>query len=135
MTAAERREAIRLVEESDLSVRRTLRELQLPRTTFYRWYRRYRIEGIDGLTPRPSTARRHWNRIPPAIRQRVVDRGHVEVGEVGERQRPRDGRRGHHQVVRRKAFALEHRALADAQLVLLVHHHQPEVREFHVLLN
>jgi putative transposase len=73
MTAAEKREAIRLVEESDLSVRRTLRELQLPRTTFYRWYRRYRAEGLDGLTPRPSATRRHWNRIPAVIRQRVVD--------------------------------------------------------------
>jgi len=73
MTAAEKREAIRLVEESDLSVRRTLRELQLPRTTFYRWYRRYRAAGVDGLTPRPSAARRHWNRVPPAVRQRVVD--------------------------------------------------------------
>jgi transposase InsO family protein len=73
MTAAEKREAIRLVEASDLSARRTLRELQIPRTTFYRWYRRYRAEGFDGLTPRPSAARRHWNRIPPAIRQRVVD--------------------------------------------------------------
>jgi transposase-like protein len=42
MTAAEKREAMRLAEESDLSVRRTLRELQVLRTTFYRWYRRYR---------------------------------------------------------------------------------------------
>jgi transposase InsO family protein len=73
MTATEKREAIRLVEESALSARRTLRELQIPRTTFYRWYRRYRAEGLDGLTPRPSAARRHWNRIPAPIRQRVVD--------------------------------------------------------------
>jgi len=73
MTPTEKREAIRLVEGSDLSVRRTLRELQIPRTTFYRWYRRYRVEGPAGLIPRPSAARRHWNRIPPAVRQRVVD--------------------------------------------------------------
>jgi putative transposase len=73
LTAAERREAIRLVEESDLSVRRTLRELQVPRATFYRWYRRYTAAGMDGLVPRPSAARRYWNRIPAPIRQRVVD--------------------------------------------------------------
>ena len=36
MTAAEKREAIRLVEESDLSARQTLRELQIARATFYR---------------------------------------------------------------------------------------------------
>jgi putative transposase len=40
MTAAEKREAIRLVEEADLSARRTLHEIQIPRATFYRWYRR-----------------------------------------------------------------------------------------------
>ncbi len=29
--------------------------------------------GLAGLTPLPSAARRHWNRIPPRVRQRVVD--------------------------------------------------------------
>jgi len=72
MTAAEKREAIRLVEESDLPARRTLREIQISRATFYRWYRRYRAEGLDGLRSRPSAARRYWNRIPAPIRQRVV---------------------------------------------------------------
>ncbi len=73
LTAGEKREVIRLVEESELPARQTLRELQVPRTTFYRWYRRYRVEGVEGLTPRPSAAQRYWNRIPLAIRQRVVD--------------------------------------------------------------
>ena len=73
LTAAEKREVIRLVEESDLPVRRTLRELQVSRTTFYRWYRRYRAEGLEGLTPRPATGQRYWNRIPPDIRRRVVE--------------------------------------------------------------
>ena len=63
MTAAEKREAIRLVEESDRSARQMLREIQIPRATFYRWYRRYREDGLDGLQFRPSTARRYWNRI------------------------------------------------------------------------
>ncbi len=68
VTAAEKREGIRLVEDSELSARRTLRELQIPPPTFYRWYRRYRADGLEGLTPQPSAARRHWNRMPPAIR-------------------------------------------------------------------
>jgi putative transposase len=73
LTAAEKGEVIRLVEGSDLSVRQTLRELQVPRATFYTWYRRYAEGGLDGLVSRPSAARRHWNRIPPRVRQRVVD--------------------------------------------------------------
>ena len=63
-TAAEKFEIIRLVEGSDLPVRRTLRELQVNRSTFYTWYRRYIERGRAGLHPKPSAARRYWNRIP-----------------------------------------------------------------------
>ena len=73
LTAAKKQEMIRLVEGSDLPVRHTLRELQVPRATFYTWYRRYAEGGLNGLTPRPSGARRYWNRIPPRVRHRVVD--------------------------------------------------------------
>ena len=38
-TAAEKMEIIRIVESSVLPVRRTLVELDVPRRTFYRWYR------------------------------------------------------------------------------------------------
>ena len=72
-TAAEKYEVIRLVEGSELPVRRTLRELQVNRSTFYAWYRRYTERGRAGLHPKPSTARRYWNRIPPRVRQRVVE--------------------------------------------------------------
>ena len=34
---AEKREIIHLVEHSALSVKKTLDELQVPRSTFYRW--------------------------------------------------------------------------------------------------
>ena len=37
LTAAEKAEVIRLVEGSDLSVRRTLAELGVHRSTFYAW--------------------------------------------------------------------------------------------------
>ena len=40
--AAEKLEIIRLVEQSSLSVRRTLAQLGIPRSTFYCWYDRYR---------------------------------------------------------------------------------------------
>ena len=71
--AAEKREVIRLVEGSDLSVRRTLRELGVSRSTFYAWYERYREHGDAGLEPRAPAKRRHWNRIPDRERKRVVD--------------------------------------------------------------
>ena len=70
--ASEKLEVIRLVEHSDLSVRRTLRELRVHRSTFYAWYRRYLDAGDDGLAAQKPATRRYWNRIPPAIRERVV---------------------------------------------------------------
>ena len=73
LTAAEKHEIIRFVEGSDLSVRRTLRELGVHRSTFYAWYRRYQAVGAAGLVPRPAAARRHWNRIPWRVRHRVVE--------------------------------------------------------------
>jgi len=42
LTGAEKREVIRLVEGSDLSVRQTLQKMEVNRATFYAWYRRYR---------------------------------------------------------------------------------------------
>ena len=72
-TAAEKYELIRLVEDSDLPVRHTLRELGVNRSTFYGWYRRYLQRGRAGLEPHASTARRYWNRIPSRVRQQVVD--------------------------------------------------------------
>jgi putative transposase len=72
-TQSEKMEIIRLVEASSLSVKRTLEELDIPRSTFYRWYRRYREEGYDGLANRPSNARRFWNKIPESEKQEVID--------------------------------------------------------------
>jgi putative transposase len=44
-TQSEKMGIIRLVEGSALPVAQTLRELDVPRSSFYRWYSRYREEG------------------------------------------------------------------------------------------
>ena len=46
---AEKMEIIRLVETSNMSIKATLEELEVPRSTFYRWYLRYQERGPDGL--------------------------------------------------------------------------------------
>jgi len=72
-TQAEKLEIIHLVETSDQPVKRTLAELGVPRSTFYRWYARYRIAGAAGLADQSPGPRRFWNRIPDAVRQQVVE--------------------------------------------------------------
>jgi putative transposase len=69
---AEKLEIIRLVENSSLSIKATLAELEVPRSTFYRWYLRYQELGPDGLSDRKTGPRQFWNRIPQAVREQVV---------------------------------------------------------------
>jgi len=66
-------EIIRLVEKSELPIKRTLEELDVPKSTFYRWYRRYNEYGYDGLASRPPNANRFWNRIPDHEKEKVVE--------------------------------------------------------------
>lgn len=72
-SAAEKMELIRLVENTDLSVRATLRQLGLAQSTFYGWYQRYLRGGPEALQDRKPRRRARWNRIPHKIRQQVVD--------------------------------------------------------------
>ena len=72
-TQSEKMEIIRLVQGSQLGVKRTLEELDVPRSSFYRWYKRYQEEGYEGLANRPPNSRRFWNKIPDCEKQRVID--------------------------------------------------------------
>src|SRR5215204_4708475 len=70
--ASEKLEIIRLVEQSHLSVRRTLEKIGIPRATFYRWCDLYRTGGPEALEDRNSRPKRVWNRIPDDVRARIV---------------------------------------------------------------
>jgi len=72
-TQSEKMEIIQTVENSSLGVKRTLVELDINRSTFYEWYRRYREHGYDGLASKPPYHRQFWNAIPPDVKQRVVE--------------------------------------------------------------
>jgi len=72
-TQAEKMEIIRLVESSDMPVRRTLEELDVNKSSFYEWYRRYEADGYDGLAVRKPNAKKFWNKIPEREKDRVVE--------------------------------------------------------------
>jgi putative transposase len=71
-TQAEKMETIRLVEQSALSAKRTLNELQINRSSFYEWYRRYRTHGYDGLASKKPSPKKFWNRIPDQEKEHIV---------------------------------------------------------------
>jgi transposase len=62
-----------MVEESNLSARKTLGEMDVPRSSFYHWYRRYLEQGYDGLRTRSKRGLQIWNTIPEWEKQRVVE--------------------------------------------------------------
>ena len=70
-SAEEKMEIISLTERSELSVKRTLKEIGVSRSTFYNWYDRYLDGGVDALFDRvPRTS---WNKIPDTYRAKVID--------------------------------------------------------------
>jgi len=73
MQQSEKMEIIRLVEQSFLSVKKTLKELGVNRSTFYNWYRRYLEYGYDGLADKKPGPRKFWNKIPEPVKEQVVD--------------------------------------------------------------
>ena len=48
-------------------------KLGIPRTTFYRWYDKNLVGGVEALEDKPPQPSRVWNRIPDDIRDRIVD--------------------------------------------------------------
>jgi putative transposase len=72
-TPSEKMEIIRMVEESSVSVKQTLREMDVSHSSFYEWYRRYKDEGYDGLASKHKDLRQVWNKIPEWEKERVVE--------------------------------------------------------------
>jgi len=70
---SEKMEIIRLVEKSELSVKKTLKELGINSSTFYNWYKRYLEHGYNGLADKKPTPRKFWNRIPEDVKEHIVE--------------------------------------------------------------
>lgn len=73
LSASEKQEIIHLVDNSDLGVNRTLRELGIHKRTFYNWYKAYAHKGIDGLQPSGRAVRQQWNTIPQEQKNLVAE--------------------------------------------------------------
>ena len=72
-TASEKQEIIHLVEQSSLSVRQTLKSLDISKSTYYNWLQRYAEGGLEALVdkrPKPAQA---WNKLPVERQTSLVD--------------------------------------------------------------
>ena len=72
-SSSDKYEIIQLVQNSDLSVRQTLARLDIHKSTFYNWLKRYHENGMDGLEDRKPLPQAVWNRIADEHREAIVD--------------------------------------------------------------
>ena len=57
-SASDKCEIIQLVQNSDLSVKQTLKRLAIHRPTFCNWFKRYEQKGIDGFRRQQTITKR-----------------------------------------------------------------------------
>lgn len=84
-TQSEKMEIIHLVEQSDTGVIRTLKDLKVHKTTFYKWYNTYLENGYDGLARKQNKRCGGWNKINEADRDTVVEMA-IEKPELSSRE-------------------------------------------------
>lgn len=72
-TYSEKFEIIRMVESSNINIRRTLKQIDVSRSTFYDWYRRYQEDGIEGLKNKNRSPKQFWNAIPESEKEKIID--------------------------------------------------------------
>jgi hypothetical protein len=89
-------------------------------------------EVVDLVAPR-FRFRDRLDRI--ASRRHLAHHRDIEIAVGGEGQCPRDRRRRHHQDVGMLPLLAQVRPLHDAEPVLLVDHHQPELAKAHRILD
>ena len=72
-SASEKYEIIKMVEQSSLPIKQTLKRLDIRRSTFYGWLKRFQEAGIDGLADRKPDPRYVWNKLPEPEQQAIVE--------------------------------------------------------------
>ena len=72
-TASEKLEIIRLVEQSNLSVRQTLKRLGIGKSTFYNWLKRLEVGGMDALEDKKPSPGMPWNKLPKDEQSEIIE--------------------------------------------------------------
>jgi len=64
---------IEWIEKFPGNVRKELREFDIPKSTYYDWRRRYRLEGKEGLERKRPVARSHPNSITKETEEKILE--------------------------------------------------------------
>ena len=61
------------VEQSGFKVTEALKRLDIPRTTYYRWRSKIRMDGLVGLQDKKPTPKRQWNSLTPDEEEVILE--------------------------------------------------------------
>jgi transposase InsO family protein len=73
MSRNEKMKFIRLIEGSDLSVSDALARYDVPRSSYYRWKRKLKSQGIKGLKDNKPYRARTWNQLPACQIDKILE--------------------------------------------------------------
>ena len=73
MSKYEKMEMLRIVMSSEMPVRRALRALDVPKTTYYRWRKKWRDMGFEGLRDIKAKRLTSWNRLLPCQEDKILE--------------------------------------------------------------
>jgi putative transposase len=73
MSKGKKMEIIRSVESSDLSISKAIDKLDIPRSTYYRWKRKLRSQGINGLVDNKPYRARTPNQLLPSQVDKILE--------------------------------------------------------------
>jgi len=73
MNEYQREDLIKDVEKTPRGRSRLLNELQVSRTTYYRWRRAYDENGLEGISKGKPMAKRTWNKLTPDEEEQIVE--------------------------------------------------------------
>lgn len=85
LSGEEKLEIINIVTRSEIGVNKTLRELGIHKSTFYKWYNLYLEKGENAFYFSPNFSRRRWNSIPEEEQKLVIDVA-LEAPELSSRE-------------------------------------------------
>ena len=85
-TASEKMEIINIVNDSPLTVKKTLEKIGVNKSTFYDWVSRFKKYGFDGLHDRCRPPGYIWNKIHEDMKEKVIglakEKTHFSCREV-----------------------------------------------------
>ena len=73
MSRNDKMKFIRLIEGSELNISDALSKYDVPRSTYYRWKRKLRSQGISGLKDNKPYRARTWNQILPWQKDKILE--------------------------------------------------------------